>query len=72
MVLGDHLHKAASHFHKQDEVLHDVQKALRVTGPLQGGFQRDDTFLPLAVDLLPFVEVSPLRGDTSDLGLAAV
>ncbi len=72
MVSGDQLLQPALRLDEQDKVLGDIQETGRLTDTAQSCLQRDQAFLPFAVDLLPIAEVLPFAGDAPDLGRAAV
>src|ERR1700722_422049 len=55
-----------------DKVLKQVEQPLLGAHATDDGLQRHDALFPLRVDLLPFGEVLPARGDCADLRVNTV
>jgi hypothetical protein len=72
VVTGDKLDEPARQFLENDEVLDDVQQALLGARPPKHGFQRNAALFAFGIDLLPFQEVFPGRGDAAHLGLGTI
>ena len=72
VVLGQNLDQPTLRLHEEGEILDQIEQPFRLAGATDHRLQRDDALLPLAVDLLPVVEVLPGGGDAADLALAAV
>ena len=72
MVARDELDEPAGQLLEDGEVADDVEEALWRAHPSDDRLDRDAAFLALGVDLLPFEEVLPGRGDRPDLRLGTV
>ena len=72
VVARDELDEPTRQLLEDGEVADDVEEALRRAHAADDRLDRDAAFLALGVDLLPFEEVLPGRGDGADLRLGTV
>src|SRR6266566_1750266 len=72
VIFGDEFDRSATSAAKQDEVLHDIQRAALFTGAANHGFEGDDTLFFLVADLLPLEEMFPASRHTANPALMPI